>query len=369
MITSRQGGPRLRGDRQPARAERLPVVHRGPRRLPELGQPADPGAELRLLHVPLDLLPDRDRRRGLLVPVRQPLTRGGRRAAVCERPTRPCRTEVRDDTGALATPGTILLRVKKPDGTPLPDYTTPTADSLGKYHQDIPAADLTVVGHYAYAWITTGTAAGCRDRGVRRHRPVRAANCCPCRTRRRTWGRPAPCRTTRSGRSRRSPPKSSSRSSGRAPRRRSPTRSTHRPAVRCWCCRGGRSSRSRRSRRCTAATPTWVTADLQVDPRNGIVRSAESGHVLRRAVHRRLLSRADGHPGPVRARREGDAAAPVDDAAGRRRRTRRCRTSSAIGVRPGRFGGAGSPFGLGAGSRSRTGSGSCWQPSRPSASA
>ena len=60
----------------------------------------------------------------------------------------------------MATPGTILLRVKKPDGTLLPDYTSPTDDSLGEYHQDIPAADLPVIGHYAYAWITTGTAAG-----------------------------------------------------------------------------------------------------------------------------------------------------------------------------------------------------------------
>lgn len=69
-------------------------------------------------------------------------------------------TEVRDPAGALTTPGTILLRVRKPDGTFLPDYTSPTADSTGKYHQDVPASDLVTTGHYAYAWITTGSAAG-----------------------------------------------------------------------------------------------------------------------------------------------------------------------------------------------------------------
>jgi hypothetical protein len=69
-------------------------------------------------------------------------------------------TEVKDATGAYATPGTILLRVKKPDGTFLPDYTSPTADAAGKYHQDIAAADANTLGHYQYAWITTGTAAG-----------------------------------------------------------------------------------------------------------------------------------------------------------------------------------------------------------------
>ncbi len=69
-------------------------------------------------------------------------------------------TEVRDATGALATPGSILLRIKKPDGTFLADYTSPTADAQGKYHVDVSALDLAATGHYAYAWITTGTAAG-----------------------------------------------------------------------------------------------------------------------------------------------------------------------------------------------------------------
>lgn len=62
--------------------------------------------------------------------------------------------------GTLVNAGTILLRVRKPDGTFLPDYTTPVNDSTGKYHQDIPGADLATPGHYSYAWITTGTGAG-----------------------------------------------------------------------------------------------------------------------------------------------------------------------------------------------------------------
>jgi hypothetical protein len=69
-------------------------------------------------------------------------------------------TEVRDTAGVLTTPGSILLRIKKPDGTFLPDYTSPATDGTGKYHQDVSALDLATLGHYAYAWITTGTAAG-----------------------------------------------------------------------------------------------------------------------------------------------------------------------------------------------------------------
>jgi hypothetical protein len=69
-------------------------------------------------------------------------------------------TEVRDTSGALVDPTSILLRVKKPDGTFLADYTSPTKDSTGKYHQDLSALDVATLGHYQYAWITTGTAAG-----------------------------------------------------------------------------------------------------------------------------------------------------------------------------------------------------------------
>jgi hypothetical protein len=62
--------------------------------------------------------------------------------------------------GELVNAGTILLRVRKSDGTPIADYTSPVNDSTGKYHVDIPAADLTMSGYYPYAWVTTGTGAG-----------------------------------------------------------------------------------------------------------------------------------------------------------------------------------------------------------------
>jgi hypothetical protein len=62
--------------------------------------------------------------------------------------------------GTLVDPTTVLLRVKKPDQTFLPDYTSPVHDGLGKYHVDVPGADLVAAGHYQYAWITTGAGAG-----------------------------------------------------------------------------------------------------------------------------------------------------------------------------------------------------------------
>jgi hypothetical protein len=39
-------------------------------------------------------------------------------------------------------------------------YASPTHISLGKYQQDVPTADLTVLGHYQYVVTTTGTGAG-----------------------------------------------------------------------------------------------------------------------------------------------------------------------------------------------------------------
>lgn len=68
-------------------------------------------------------------------------------------------TEVRDQATNLTDPDTIVLTVHKPDATLL-TYATPTRDSVGKYHQDVPAADLTALGHYSFAWLTTGPAAG-----------------------------------------------------------------------------------------------------------------------------------------------------------------------------------------------------------------
>jgi len=69
-------------------------------------------------------------------------------------------TTVRDVGGALVNAGALKLTVKKPDGTFLPDYTSPTNDSVGTYHQDVPAADLTQLGGYQYVWTATGAGAG-----------------------------------------------------------------------------------------------------------------------------------------------------------------------------------------------------------------
>jgi len=73
-------------------------------------------------------------------------------------------TTVRDVTGALVDAGTLTLLVKiaAADGTQTTTgtYATPVHDSTGTYHQDIPAADLAVLGHYQYTWTATGTGAG-----------------------------------------------------------------------------------------------------------------------------------------------------------------------------------------------------------------
>jgi len=69
-----------------------------------------------------------------------------------------------DGTTTLVDAGTLTLLVKvaQADGTWLTTgtYASPTHDSTGTYHQDIPAADLTVIGHYQYTWTATGTGAG-----------------------------------------------------------------------------------------------------------------------------------------------------------------------------------------------------------------
>jgi hypothetical protein len=73
-------------------------------------------------------------------------------------------TTVRDVTGALVNPGTLTLLVKlaQADGTwtTTGTYASPTNDGVGLLHQDIPAADLTALGHYQYTWTATGTGAG-----------------------------------------------------------------------------------------------------------------------------------------------------------------------------------------------------------------
>lgn len=61
-----------------------------------------------------------------------------------------------------ATTLTIVVKLAQADGTWLTagTYSSPTHDSLGKYHQDIPAADIAALGHYQWTATSTGTGAG-----------------------------------------------------------------------------------------------------------------------------------------------------------------------------------------------------------------
>jgi hypothetical protein len=73
-------------------------------------------------------------------------------------------TTVKDVTGALVDAGTLTLVVKliAADGTQTTTgtYSSPAHDGTGLYHQDVPATDLTALGHYIYVWTSTGTGAG-----------------------------------------------------------------------------------------------------------------------------------------------------------------------------------------------------------------
>lgn len=62
-------------------------------------------------------------------------------------------------TGALVNAGTLTLTIQQTDGTTT-TYSSPTNDTTGKYHQDIPAADIATVDHYQYKWVSTGAGAG-----------------------------------------------------------------------------------------------------------------------------------------------------------------------------------------------------------------
>ena len=64
-----------------------------------------------------------------------------------------------DGTTSLVNATTLTLTILKPDATQQ-SYASPVNDSTGKYHQDVPVADLGQVGHYAYKWTSTGTGAG-----------------------------------------------------------------------------------------------------------------------------------------------------------------------------------------------------------------
>jgi hypothetical protein len=69
-----------------------------------------------------------------------------------------------DGTTTLVNPTTLTLLVKlaAADGTltTTGTYASPTLDSVGTYHQDIPATDLTALGHYQFTWTATGAGAG-----------------------------------------------------------------------------------------------------------------------------------------------------------------------------------------------------------------
>jgi hypothetical protein len=73
-------------------------------------------------------------------------------------------TTVRDVTGTLVDAGvlTLLVKIRNADGTTTTTgtYASPTHDGTGLYHQDVPVADLGLVGHYQYTWTATGTGAG-----------------------------------------------------------------------------------------------------------------------------------------------------------------------------------------------------------------
>ncbi|MCW2933030.1 MAG: hypothetical protein JWM19_3992, partial [Actinomycetia bacterium] len=68
-------------------------------------------------------------------------------------------TAVRDLDGTLTDPGTLTLAIRRPDGTQQP-YASPVRDSAGNYHQDVPDTDIAQLGHYQYAWTSTGPGAG-----------------------------------------------------------------------------------------------------------------------------------------------------------------------------------------------------------------
>jgi hypothetical protein len=77
----------------------------------------------------------------------------------------PCTlsTTVKNAAGALADPTDISLVVQKPDTSQQTyDYNPGpiVRDSLGLFHNDIPTTDLTLLGHYSYKWVATGTNAG-----------------------------------------------------------------------------------------------------------------------------------------------------------------------------------------------------------------
>lgn len=68
-------------------------------------------------------------------------------------------TSVRDLSGTLVNAGALSLVLLRPDNTQQ-IYSSPTNDGTGLYHQDVPATDMTQLGHYQYKWVATGVGAG-----------------------------------------------------------------------------------------------------------------------------------------------------------------------------------------------------------------
>jgi len=69
-----------------------------------------------------------------------------------------------DGTTTLVNPTTLTMLVKlaQADGTQATTgtYASPTNDSTGAFHQDIPVVDLASTGHYQGTWTATGPGAG-----------------------------------------------------------------------------------------------------------------------------------------------------------------------------------------------------------------
>ncbi len=68
-------------------------------------------------------------------------------------------TTVKNQAGALVNATGLTLTVSKPDAS-TQSYSSPSNDGTGLYHQDLPTADINLLGHYSYKWVATGTGAG-----------------------------------------------------------------------------------------------------------------------------------------------------------------------------------------------------------------
>ena len=65
-----------------------------------------------------------------------------------------------DFAGAVADPGTVVLKVKQPDGTVVTQTPDVVRDSTGVYHADLA---LTAAGVWAYRWELTAPNAGAAE--------------------------------------------------------------------------------------------------------------------------------------------------------------------------------------------------------------